>query len=206
MTLLADLGYIRPPSGFVELLSDNLHGLNYKTYTFKGTEKFGRTPLYMVGIYSDYYIHYVNDISHSSGMYDLYTHDIPQSIPVKVEDLINTVFFDNNTGYKENPNVITELLKSFQDLGWLTSMNLMELKESKYVYSNYYFNVKEKTYEIGVFVSEDSYLIKSVGIVEKKYYKDDFDFSNTLPSIQDLILIEISKLDERKNQLLSQLS
>jgi hypothetical protein len=203
MKNLKDLGYISIPDEHKELLSRHLHGLNYKSYSFKGEIKHGRCHSYSVGIYSDYYIHYVRDITISPDLYDLFSHDIPKAVPIKIENLISTAYFDFNNEKGSDPELASLILKHLHSLGWTSSILVSKLETLKNKYVSYYLNFMENTYKVHVLIENDTYLIRSVSIVEKQYFKEDYDFSNTLPTTTDIMKLELLALDERRNKLSS---
>jgi hypothetical protein len=203
MERLKELGYVTAPTEHKDLLSRNLHGLNHKSYTFKEAERHGRQTILQVGIYSNYYIHYIEDISHSPLLYDMHSHDIPKAIPVKIENLIRTAYFDYNARNQDNSALSLRILSHLNMLGWDHEMPLKEFDQIQLTLVDYYLEFEKQMYEVTVQVHDDNYLIYSIHRRDKSYCDKVSASSKRLPKTTVLMKAELSTLCDRKEKLIA---
>lgn len=200
MGKLEELGYIGVPEEHEALFSKNLHGLDYKTYSYKLGNKKNGYSYFEVGIYANYYIHYVESLIQCHGWYKNSPHVIPQATPVKIADLMHKAYVSLNT-VRHNSALASKILAHLNEMGWNTAMLLSDFNKIESRRIEYYLKFGNYVYEVDVKVKENTYIVQGVTRVNLKYYRKDKDFSNILPTTKELMKIEINKLDVRRKEL-----
>lgn len=181
---LSSLGYIYPDKHDLKVLTENLHYLDYKCYTFRLNNY-----SFIVGIFNDYYIHYVDSLINRDGWYDMYPHDIPAARPVEIGDLMLKPFAEEELC--KNKNEIFEYLKS---LGWTLSISLKDFQDLNAESQKYFLELNGVYYEVWTMENDTTYLIQFLSVIDPHCFDNKLFVENHLPSVKDHIDNKINQL------------
>jgi hypothetical protein len=191
---LEELGFVHPEKKTMELLKENLHNLNYKQYTIEISKR-----RYIVGIFCDYFIYYVESLVQREGWWDMYPHELPKAKPVEIKDLVLNISFSFLLTKEEIKKDEDKIKQYLTDLGWQISIILLEherlnLESMKMQY----MVIGDNYYEVYACTDGETYLVTTVRYVEPDNIDEEEFKANMLEGVEEVIDKKIMKLQARK--------
>jgi hypothetical protein len=192
---LEELGFVHPENKTMNILEENLHNLDYKQYTIEINKR-----RYIVGVFCDYFIHFVESLVQREGWWDMYSHELPKAKPIEIKELVLNISFGfllTKEEIKKDENKIKQYLTN---LKWQIAIPVLEYEKLKLESMKIqYMIIGDNYYKVYAYTDGETYLVRSVYYVEPDGIDEENFKINMLESVEDVIDKKIAKLQARKN-------